>query len=71
MEYADYVQAMRFENPVVAGEVASFQTLENVLDYMRRAGLPLESLDLLTQDEFSHDLILPWPDGRFVVFGLT
>jgi hypothetical protein len=38
---------------------------------MKERCLDLATLDLVTQDEFTHDLLLPLPDGRFVVFGLT
>jgi hypothetical protein len=33
--------------------------------------MPLDGLDVLAQDEFSHDLLVPLPDGRWLAFGLT
>jgi len=47
-------------------------SLEKILVWMSAIKLDLASIDLVAQDEFSHDLIVPLPeDAQFVVFGLT
>ncbi len=37
---------------------------------MQSNGIPLDQLDLIAQDEFSYELLVPH-DGRWVVFGVT
>jgi hypothetical protein len=72
MEYAEYVCQLAAENPDLASEVAGFNTLENVLNWMRRKELPFSALDVVFQDEYSHDVILPLPgESRCLVFGIT
>jgi hypothetical protein len=72
MEYPDYLKRLAESEPSLAREVAGFNTLENVLDWMKRRALPLGSLDVIFQDEYSHDVLIPLgPDGRCLVFGIT
>jgi hypothetical protein len=72
MEYDDYVHVLAEQDPELARQVAGFNTLENVLGWMRQRGLGLETLDVVTQDEFSHDVVMPLaPDGRHIAFGIT
>jgi hypothetical protein len=72
MEYQDHVQLLAKQEPALAGEVAAFNSLENVLAWMKERGLPLGSMDVITQDEFTHDVLVPLGgDGRYLVFGIT
>jgi hypothetical protein len=72
MEYDDYVQLLAAHEPDLAREVAAFNTLENVLAWMKERGLPLGIMDVITQDEFTHDVLVPLgSDGRTIVFGVT
>ena len=68
--YADYVARLQATHPNLAMTFASFITLEQVLNWMQRDGLPLASLDMVTQDEYCHDLIVPVGHEWFV-FGMT
>ena len=39
---------------------------------MKAKGLPLAAIDVVAQDEFSHDLLIPLgTDGRHLAFGMT
>jgi hypothetical protein len=38
---------------------------------MHARGLPLDSIDVVFQDEYNHDLMFPLTDGRWLVFGTT
>jgi hypothetical protein len=50
----------------------SLQSLEQVLDWSRRHGLDLSQLDVITQDEFSHDVLIPLgASGGWAAFGVT
>jgi hypothetical protein len=48
-------------------EFLSLQSLEHVLDWSRRHGLDLNQLDVVTQDEFSHEVLVPFgPNGDLI-----
>ena len=51
-------------------DYASLTSVEKVLAWMQANGIPMKRLDMIAQDEFTHDLLLPWRDG-WLVFGLT
>jgi len=70
MTYAESVAAVRTSRPDLADRVAGFRTLEHVLDWLKVEGHPLGSLDLVTQDEYSHDLLVP-ADPDWLAFGMT
>jgi hypothetical protein len=70
MTYIEDIHDMRGGRPDLADQVAGFRTLEHVLDWLKAGGRPLGSLDLVTQDEYSHDLLVPvGPD--WLAFGMT
>ncbi len=72
MEYADYVKALRPQYPDLFETFSTIRTLEHVLAWMKQRGLPLESLDLIAQDEFCHELLIPLSAaGPYLVLGLT
>jgi len=72
MEYLDYVETLANTEPQLAQDIAHFNTLENVMAWMRRHDLPLGSIDLVTQDEFTHDFLVPLGNtDRYLVFGIT
>ena len=71
-EYADYVTALRDEEPDLATEVASFHGLEQVLQWMQRRGLTQASIDMIGMDEFSYDFLIQLqPAGRWIAFCVT
>ena len=56
--------------PELATQLDGVRTLEHALDWMKREGHSFATLDMITQDEFCHDLLLPvGPD--WLVFGMT
>ena len=71
-EYADSVAALRRDYPKLADEIAEFGTLESVLRWMERRGISLGKIDIVFQDEFSHDFLVPLDgDGKHLAFGIT
>ena len=70
MTYAESVTGVRSRRPDLADRVAGFRTLEHVLDWLKSDGLPLGTLDLVTQDEYSHDLLVP-VGSDWLAFGMT
>ena len=71
MEYRDYVYRLNSEDRSLAHELADFTSLEHVLAWLQRTGRPMTGMDVLAQDEFCHDLLLPLADGHWLVFGMT
>ena len=53
-----------------AAEFTELTSLEKILAWMQTNDLPMAQLDLIAQDEFCHELLVPW-QGRWLVFGLT
>ena len=51
--------------------VARHQILDDVLRWGRRQMPPREIVDVVVQDEFSHDVIFPYEDGLYLVYGTT
>ena len=72
MEFAPCTAEVRLTCPELASRVEKFVTLEHVLNWLNADGYPLGRLDMVTQDEYSHDLIVPLPEsGEWLVFGMT
>ena len=72
MEYSDYVQRLKATDPQLAAEVAGLRTLEQVMAWERFRKVNLATLDLVTQDEYSHDFLVPLPgESRWLSFAMT
>jgi hypothetical protein len=44
--------------------------LSDVMKWAVGAGLPVAEMEILAQDEYTHDAIVQWND-RYLVFGVT
>jgi hypothetical protein len=51
--------------------VAGHETLEDLLRWGRAQVPPVLIEQLVTQDEFTHDVLVPWPDGLTLVYDTT
>ena len=72
MEYADCIPIVRATHPALAARIEKFVTLEHILNWLTADDYPLKSLDMITQDEYCHDLLFPLPGGSdWLVFGMT
>jgi hypothetical protein len=72
VEYADCLPAIRASHPRLAAKIEKFVTLEHVLNWLNADGYPLASLDMVTHDEFCHDLFLPLLEcSDWLIFGMT
>jgi hypothetical protein len=70
MEYRDYINLLASDHPELARQLAGFNTLENVLTWMKDNTIPLGTLEIVAQDEFCHDVLIPLqPSGPYLVFG--
>jgi hypothetical protein len=72
MEYHDYVAVLRRQDPELADEIAAFQGLDAVLNWMRDRALPQGCIDLVGQDEFEYDFVVHLNEqNRWLAFGIT
>jgi hypothetical protein len=69
-DYADYVSRLATTHPTVANELAPIRTLERLLDWLKARNLDLAALDLIQQDEFSYDLLVPSGPVEWLSFGM-
>ena len=63
---------------IAPNEIADFQrqlkdqrTLGDVLSWLRAQDPPRSVTDILTQDEYTHDVIVQWSDRRYLSFDAT
>jgi hypothetical protein len=71
MNYDDQLAALVAAEPVLGAQVAGLRNLEGILKWAPGAGVAFAGIDLVQQDEYSYDLFLPLPDGRWLVFGVS
>ena len=71
MNYPDQLAELSAADPALGEQVAGLRDLEAILKWAPAAGVPLSGIDLVQQDEYSYDLFLPLPGGRWLVFGVT
>jgi len=71
-DFSKSVAELRKEHPHLADEIAEFGTLESVLRWMDARGIALDKIEIIFQDEFSHDFLVPLnSDGSHLAFGIT
>jgi hypothetical protein len=70
-DYADYFQTFSREHPDLAEGLAGARGLGGVMAWMGRRGIALGSVEIVHQDEFDLDFVIPLGDGRSLVFGIT
>jgi hypothetical protein len=56
---------------IVSGEVGSLATLADVLAWARRRSPPVRVEEIVTQDEYTHDVLLPFDGKHFLAFDAT
>ena len=55
----------------LAAILADQRTMKYALDWMMRQTPPLAPTDVVTQDEFSHDILVEYPGGLFLVYDVS
>jgi len=51
--------------------ISTLPGLGGVMTWLSENGLKLGDVQIVQQDEFTLDFVVPLPDGRAVVFGIT
>ena len=55
----------------IAGVVAGHRSMKHALDWLLGQVPPLDLTDMVTQDEFSHDFLVAYPGGLWLVYDST
>jgi hypothetical protein len=55
----------------IAEAVASHRSIKHAIDWMARQIPPLSPSGMVTQDEFSHDILVAYPGGLWLVYDTT
>jgi hypothetical protein len=72
VEYVDYLCLFREREPALAAEVADLKGLGGVMVWMARRGIALADAEIVQQDEFSLDFVIPLGgEAGWLVFGIT
>jgi hypothetical protein len=66
----DYAQLDHAYRDGLAHTVAHHTSLERVLDWSRALRPPVAIEAILTQDEYTHDVLVPF-EGRYLVYDTT
>lgn len=71
MEYVDHIQRLAIQEPCLARELACLTSVDHVLAWASSTGRSLRGLDVIAQDEYSHDFIMYLEEDRYLSFGMT
>jgi hypothetical protein len=55
----------------IAGTVASHSSIKHAVDWLRGHNPPLAPSGMVTQDEFSHDILVAYSGGLWLVYDTT
>ena len=69
--FRDYAGLGAEEHARLARVVAGHQDLLDVFAWGRVQSPPAHPADLVKQDEFTHDVLMPYTEGRWLVYGTT
>ena len=61
----------RFDN--IKTELLNLKNLEKALRFLEAQQFPLDRMEVIAQDEFSHDVVVPYPENspNFLAIGVT
>jgi hypothetical protein len=59
------------EREELARVVARHEDLVDIFAWGRAQSPPVHPADLVKQDEFTHDVLVPFSQGRWLVYGTT
>ena len=68
---SDNARLSRSEREAIANAVAQHRGLDDIFEWGRKQSPPIVPADVVKQDEFTHDVLVPFPGGRWLVYGTT
>lgn len=69
--FNDFANLTEAERGALRREVAPHEGLDQVLAWARSRSPAVRPLDVIQQDEFTHDVLVALPGGRWLVYGTT
>ena len=67
----DYAGLDAAEHAQIAAAVRAHHGLDDIFAWGRMQTPPIHPADVIKQDEFTHDVLVPLPSGRWLVYGTT
>lgn len=67
----DHARLPPSEYAALAATVAQHQGLDDIFAWGRLQSPQVVPADVVKQDEFTHDVLVPLPSGRWLVYGTT
>jgi hypothetical protein len=67
----DYSSLSPAEDAALVQIVRSHHGLDDIFAWGRQQSPPVHPADVIKQDEFTHDVLVPLPSGRWLVYGTT
>lgn len=55
----------------IQGELESLHNLGDILSWARTLAPPVNAPTVVTQDEYTHDVLVPWGDALTLAFDVT
>jgi hypothetical protein len=68
VDHADLTPAERAD---LSATVVQHRGLDDIFAWGREQSPPVAPADVVKQDEFTHDVLVPLPAGRWLVYGTT
>jgi hypothetical protein len=67
----DYAGLDPAERAQIEAAVRTHRGLDDIFAWGRTQRPPVHPADVVKQDEFTHDVLVPFPSGRWLVYGTT
>jgi len=67
----DYAGLDPAERTQIEAAVSTHRGLDDIFAWGRAQRPPVHPADVVKQDEFTHDVLVPFPSGRWLVYGTT
>jgi hypothetical protein len=67
----DHAGITAAEMAELQGAIAGHHGLDDIFAWGRSVVPPVTPTDVIRQDEFTHDVLVPLPSGRWLVYGTT
>jgi hypothetical protein len=71
MNYIADIDRLSLTHPDLAAGLRELRGLGGVMEWMRGRGLKLGEVDIIQQDEYSLDFLVPLPEAGWLALGIT
>lgn len=68
---SDYAGLEPAERSDLESTIQGHRGLDDIFAWGRAHVPPIHPADVIKQDEFTHDVLVPLPNGRWLVYGTT